>query len=295
MYYKLQFHLMLRNQITSLLLLFSFIIVNAQETNQDYKEDPAIAKLKAKIEYKLKEDRSSYLRYITPTQIKELARVAESDVSWALENKLGLTLYKLTDKHRDRPLATKWLKRQADHGNSAEAMFYWAKENSYVERRYDTYNPMTFDALKVPENKEVCISYMKKAVKLRPSYNSHLYSTYDHYKMYPEAISVLKEIVLLENDAYHAYWLSMYYREGRGTDKDLNKANTMLRKAADGNYTPAQVRYGKMLFEGKEGLTADPNRAKDYLNDACSDGDCSACDYLVRNGITPTKRGSGCN
>ncbi|MCW5521185.1 sel1 repeat family protein [Aureitalea sp. L0-47] len=286
---------MLRNQITSLLLLFSFIIVNAQETST-IQEDPRIAKMRGKVEWNIKENGYFSTRYIySKSEINDLVMVAESDINWALDRKLGLSIYYLTNKHRDQALGAKWLKRQADYGNSAEAMFYWAKENSHIEKSYDTYNYMTFDALGVPENKEVCISYMKKAVKLRPSYNSHLYFTFDHYKMYREAISVLKEIVLLENDAYHAYWLSVYYREGRGTDKDLNKANTMLRKAADGNYTPAQVQYGKMLFEGKEGLTADPNRAKEYLNTACSDGDCGACDYLERKGITPKKKGSGCN
>jgi uncharacterized protein (TIGR02145 family) len=254
-----------------------------------------LASLKKYINAKIREKGHYPIRYITKSEINDLATVAESDIPWALDNNLGLTLYKLTNEHRDQALGAKWLKRQADHGNSAEAMFFWAMEHSHIEKGPSSYNYYGFDALNIPNDKEIHIEYLKKAARIKTINNTNLYQAYDHYGMKEEAIAVLKEIVLIDNDPKYAYILSLKYRNGEGTPMDVNKANAMLRKAADAGYTSAMTAYGKRLFEGKDGLPLDPTKGMNYLNASCEEGDCSACDYLVRNGITPTKRGSGCN
>lgn len=86
---------------------------------------------------------------------------------------------------------------------------------------------------------------------------------------YPVGLEYAR-MAALNGEPEGMYELAMLYLEGRGCNKDIEKALYFLRKAADLNYGPALDQLGLLALQGR-GLKKDLPLAKEYFLQAAKD------------------------
>lgn len=211
-----------------------------------------------------------------------LLKIAESDQDWALENKAGYYMFRALEESMPEK-ALKWLKLQADHGD-AESMFYLGMQYSH-HTNFD--NDYRLKRLKIPNDKELHLTYLEKAHNNGYNAVEQLIGAYEHYEMPDQVVKWLKEEALT-SDARgkgHAFFeLYEHYLEGNGVAQSNKTAIKYLRQAANHWSTDAYFVYGKVLYEGLYDVSQDKSEGIKYLKKAADEYACDAIKYLVKIG-----------
>lgn len=186
--------------------------------------------------------------------------------------------------------ALKVLKKVADKGN-AFAQFHYATNHSYE------IPGIGFTNLKQKEDMAVFFKYMQMAYDNGDTNAAdHLVRGYEHVKDYKNAFQWLNIAIAEEkydHDKDNYYWKrGNYYRDGKGVAKNLDKAYTNYKKAADlSRDYYYSFEFGKALYEGKSGMATNKSEGAKYIRKAAESGSNSnAENYCRQNGISYTKK-----
>lgn len=98
------------------------------------------------------------------------------------------------------------------------------------------------------------------------------------------AMHIFNDCIARWNDVYSMIWLAQMYESGSGVPKDLGKAAALIKRGAEqpeGTAYASLARYhwGVALWEGN-GVAADPEQARSWLERAAAEGQTEATDYL---------------
>lgn len=163
-----------------------------------------------------------------------------------------------------------FLKTAADKGN-VTAQFSLAYE--YAPSKYESRQKLDLE-----ENSTLFIRYMKMAAENNYSkaYNQ-LYLAYKDKKDYHTAVKWLEKAVNNSSKTpTRLYWeLGSYYEKGLGIEKDMYKAYSNYKKAADsydGYYY--SFAFGRLLYDGTKNIEKDRELAVSYIKKAAESGNC---------------------